>query len=399
MSLLCSPSLKSIDRPLSAASLPDSNYVLSLTSLGNFYAASASSPSNKITLLDKIGLQTAQILPGHEEATTHLRTISSLGGSTQSTLLSSGRDGCVKAWDERSGMVSIQSMFAYLPLMAAGRRPLLCCDASSDGFLVAAGTALQNEDAFILYWDPRNPAAPLRSHGSTHSDDITAVHFGEAPNLLFSASSDGLISLSNAHELDEDEAVTYVGNWGCSISQGGWAHGDSKKPHFWTASDMETFGYWSSELDRLQDADIRHPSLHDQGQTWVTDYLINCHCTQKAESGLAVFVGSNEGDAALITNSNLSQPVAPWTIHSVWTGGHVGIVRSILWDEDHDVLVTGGEDSKILTWRIPELYSPNMQGEKDDTMQIDSPNLKREWDDIDVSEVASPGKRVRHESS
>lgn len=284
-------------------------------------------------------------------------------------------------------MVSIQ-------MMAAGRRPLLCCDASSDGFLVAAGTALQNEDAFILYWDPRNPAAPLRSHGSTHSDDITTVHFGETPNLLFSASSDGLISLSNTHEVDEDEAVTYVGNWGCSVSQGGWVNG-SNKPHFWTASDMETFGYWSNELDCIQDTDIRHPSLHNQGQTWVTDYLINCHCTQKVESGLAVFVGSNEGDAALITNSDLSQPTAPWTIHSIWAGGHVGIVRSILWDEDHSVLVTGGEDSKVLTWRIPELYSPNAQGERDDTMQIDSPILKREWQDMDIGESVSAGKRVR----
>lgn len=109
-----------------------------------------------------------------------------------------------------------------------------------------------------------------------------------------------------------------------------------------------------------------------------------------------MFVGSNEGDAALITNSNLSSPAAPWTIHSVWTGGHVGIVRSILWDEDHDVLVTGGEDSKVLTWRVPELYSPNTQEEQDVSMQIDSPNSKRVWEDMDVSETASPGKRVRH---
>ncbi|KIO03111.1 hypothetical protein M404DRAFT_146633 [Pisolithus tinctorius Marx 270] len=380
MSLLCSPSWRSIDKPLSSASLPCSNYVLSLTSLGNFYAASASSPSNKITLFDKIGLRAVQTLPGHEEATTYLRTIYGLGGSTQNTLLSSGKDGCVKAWDERSGMVSIQ-------MMASGRHPLLCCDASSDGFLVAAGTALLGEDAFILYWDPRNPAAPLRVHGSTHSDDITATHFGRTTNLLFSASSDGLISLSDAREVDEDEAVTHVGNWGCSVSQGGWVYG-SNEPHFWTASDMETFGYWSSELDRLHDTDIRNPSLHNQGQTWVTDYLIDCHCTQKLESGLAVFVGSNEGDAALITNSHLSQPAAPWTIHSVWTGGHVGIVRSILWDEHHNVLVTGGEDSKVLTWRIPELCSPNTQGERDDTMQIDSPKLKREWQDMDISEDA-----------
>ncbi|KAG6336327.1 hypothetical protein ID866_2752 [Astraeus odoratus] len=147
---------------------------------------------------------------------------------------------------------------------------------------------------------------------------------------------------------------------------------------------METFGYWSSELDRLQDTDIRHPSLHDQGQTWVTDYLIGCHCTHKAESGLAVFVGSNEGDAALITNSELSQPGAPWMIHSIWAGGHAGIVRSTLWDEENNVLLTGGEDSKVLAWRGPELSTSGAY-ENRDGMHIDS--LKREWDDtMDISE-------------
>jgi len=31
-------------------------------------------------------------------------------------------------------------------------RAVLCCDASSDGNIVAAGTELADEDAFILYW-------------------------------------------------------------------------------------------------------------------------------------------------------------------------------------------------------------------------------------------------------
>jgi len=289
--------------------------------------------------------------------------------------------------------------------------------------------------------DPRNPAAPLRTHGSTHSDDITAVHFGRTPSnatMLFSASTDGLISISDAKEGDEDEAVIHVGNWGCSISQGGWIY-DSKKPHLWTASDMETFGYWSNEvctestsdvrlyletcqLDKLQDTDIRQPSWQDRGQTWVTDYLIGCHCSHRVESGLAVFVGSNElarfflaylhicscrlcrGDAALITNGDLTRPDAPWAIQSIWTGGHAGIVRSILWDEDvstrphmscwsfsffkqNNVLVTGGEDSKILTWRGPQFGTREDDG---DTMQVDSPKVKREWQDtMDISELGA----------
>ncbi|KIJ70375.1 hypothetical protein HYDPIDRAFT_65519, partial [Hydnomerulius pinastri MD-312] len=349
MSLLRSPSLKTIEHPLHQTVLPGESYVLSLTALGDYYAASASSPTNQIHIFDKSTLQTARILQGHDNATTYLRTIHALGGSNREMLLSSGKDGYVKVWDERTGSTSIK-------LETSGRlRPLLCCDASSDGLMVAAGTDLQKEDAFILYWDPRNPAAPLRTHGSTHSDDITAVHFskhGNSPsskNVILSTSSDGLISTSNALEEDEDEAILNVGNWGCSVSQGGWIH-DAQGTRVWAASDMETFSCWSNELDQTLAMDIRNPSLHDHGHTWVTDYLINAHCTQKAENALGVFVGSNEGDVALITGRDQSNADAPWTIHSAWAHGHTGVVRSLHWDEEHGVLVTGGEDSKINTW-------------------------------------------------
>lgn len=92
--------------------------------------------------------------------------------------------------------------------------------------------------------DPRQPATPLRTHSSTHSDDITSVRFGPE-NVLLSASTDGLISLSNYTEDDEYEAVTDVVNWGCSIAQAGWIPGNQS---IWAGSDMETFGTWSGTV-------------------------------------------------------------------------------------------------------------------------------------------------------
>ncbi|KAI9575052.1 WD40-repeat-containing domain protein [Boletus coccyginus] len=394
MSLLQSSSFNVKNQTLQKTSIPGDNYVLSLAPIASFYAASASSPSNQIHLFDRVTLQSTGVLTGHEHATTHLCTIRGLGASTRDMLLSSGKDGCVIAWDERSGSASIK-------METSGRlRSLLCCDASVDGSLVAAGTDLQKEDAFVMYWDPRNPVARLRSHGSIHSDDITAVHFlksGQASSsdkLLLSTSSDGLISTSNALEADEDEAVLHVGNWGCSISQGGWIS-NARGTRIWAASDMETFSCWSNELDQLLAVDIRNHSLHDHGHTWVTDYLIKGHSTRKAENGLGVFVGSNEGDVALITGNDLPDAMAPWTIHSVWAGGHSGIVRSLWWDEEHDVLVTGGEDSKIVTWRVktPDLSTLSQLG---DPMESEMSDLKREWDDtMDDNQADAGSKRVR----
>jgi len=226
---------------------------------------------------------------------------------------------------------------------------------------------------------------------------LQSGHVSSSNNVLLSTSSDGLISTSNALEDDEDEAVLHVGNWGCSISQGGWIS-NARGTRIWAASDMETFSCWSDELDQLLAVDIRNPSLHDHGHTWVTDYLIKGHSTQKAENELGVFVGSNEGDVALITSNDLSDAVAPWVIHSVWAGGHSGIVRSLHWDEEHDVLVTGGEDSKIITWRIqdPDLTDPLTRGQLDDPMELEVSDLKRDWDDaMDDNQVDPGSKRVR----
>lgn len=49
----------------------------------------------------------------------------------------------------------------------------------------------------------------------------------------------------------------------------------------------------------------------------------------------------------------------------------------------HNVLVTGGEDSKIITWRIedPSLTNSSTPDQSDDPMESEVPNLKREWDD------------------
>jgi hypothetical protein len=106
----------------------------------------------------------------------------------------------------------------------------------------------------------------------------------------------------------------------------------------------------SEQLDQLQSLDIRDPSVHNPGRTWVTDYLITCVSNRNVALSLGVFVGSNEyvcsdscmvqaevhsrGDIALLSNANLSVPDAPWYLHNIWTNGHLGVVRSLLWDEE-----------------------------------------------------------------
>lgn len=88
----------------------------------------------------------------------------------------------------------------------------------------------------------------MHAHTSTHSDNITALHFHPScPHRLLSASTDGLLSTSDARQADEDEAVLEVANWGCSVGRAGWFDHDVDYGA-WAASDMETFSLWTSDV-------------------------------------------------------------------------------------------------------------------------------------------------------
>ncbi|KAL1741948.1 WD40-repeat-containing domain protein [Schizophyllum fasciatum] len=354
-----SPTLQHIARPECSAWIASEAYIMSIAQLPSRYAIAPSTPCTSIDILDSASLRIVQSFPGHDGGVSALSTIHSVAGLTRPSLVSSGRDGSVKVWDERSNSHSIK-------MTDLGKsRAILAVDVSPDGLTVAGGTDLQGDDATILYWDPRQPAAPLRAHSSTHSDDITALHFSPfdpSGRTLLSASTDGLLSISDAAEDDEDEAVVHVANWGCSVSQAGWVGASGA---VWAASDMETFSTWSRELDPYQSLDIKVPAVQRIDRPWVTDYLITSHSTGDPEHPLAVFVGSNEGDVALVSES--STP-GNWTLHKKWLNGHAGVVRSLLWDDTNGVLVTGGEDSKLNVW---PLSGPIVDDGADSAMDLD----------------------------
>jgi WD40 repeat protein len=111
MSLLEDPGVKAISSPLKSTSISSDAYILSLAALPEFYAASASAPSNAIHLFDKSTLSCGQTLAGHAMATTSLQIADRLSSTSRQILVSSGKDGSVKAWDERSNSVALESQW------------------------------------------------------------------------------------------------------------------------------------------------------------------------------------------------------------------------------------------------------------------------------------------------
>lgn len=151
--------------------------------------------------------------------------------------------------------------------------------------MIAAGTVLAGDDTSIHFWDARKPTVPIFSHTSTHSDDITSLHFHPTESdRLLSASSDGLLSITNSAEKDEDEAIEHVANWGCSVAQAGWYHDG-----VWAASDMETFSLWTSELDKVSEPNFKGIAPRTQC-SWEPNYLIGCY---RSQDRLIPIVGSN----------------------------------------------------------------------------------------------------------
>ena len=121
----------------------------------------------------------------------------------------------------------------------------------------------------------------MHNHSSTHSDDITALHFHPiSSRALLSASTDGLISISDALEPDEDESVQEVANWGCSVAKANW-YSNGGGYNVWASSDMETFGLWKENVSLSRaERDVHSISCSSTlYQTWETFdnllYLVN----------------------------------------------------------------------------------------------------------------------------
>ena len=268
---------------------------------------------------------------------------------------------------------------------------LLSFDVSLDGHTIATGTVLQGEDASIHFLDTRKPTVPIFSHTSTHSDDITSLHFHPTiSDRLLSASSDGLLSITNTAEQDEDEAIEHVVNWGCSVAQTGWYHDG-----VWAASDMETFSLWTSELDKVSEPNFKEIAPRVQF-SWEPDYLIGCY---QSRDRLIPIVGSNSyvdltqshGSAIKPENiysgsfSFLSPPSSqPWTVDRTYPSHHNGIVRSLLVDDVLGCLVTGGEDGVLHLWDLTASHAPSSPSKPGRKREL---NGACEADEMDVDHV------------
>jgi len=219
---------------------------------------------------------------------------------------------------------------------------------------------------------------------SFHTEDVTQVRFN--PNnswSLHTGSVDGTIcqfALTSSNLSALDDALDTVLNTDQPVSRLGFFGPDSD--FLYSLSTVETLSLWHlSKAQRIADfSDIRH-KLSSASGLEIT-YLIDCHY-QPSSQRLFISAGNAFGTVT-ISHVNITEletialvktPKASvqtsQSITEYTTTGHTATIRDILWIEQ--LLVTGGEDSKLCVWTSPQSSLPCNLADDSKTMHHSIP--------------------------
>ena len=172
-------------------------YLYSLARCGNTFASVGS--DDALRLFDISLKLLRKVAPAHSG-------ISCLT-STGNGFATAGRDGKLRVHDLR-----------------VDRSTLVISEPKGNGFssiayhdhFAAAGTESTKEglgEVSVLLYDTRNASVPLRNYAESHTDTITQLAFHPTqPNVLLSGSTDGLVSIFDINQSDEEDALQQVLN-------------------------------------------------------------------------------------------------------------------------------------------------------------------------------------------
>jgi hypothetical protein len=115
------------------------------------------------------------------------------------------------------------------------------------------------------------------------------------------------------------------------------------------------------------------------------------------------------GTLALV--SPASSPAAPslsigveakviqaWTSHAHFDGPHSGVVRAACWDEQAEILLTGGEDGKLCAWSCPSLPVENVEMDEDAESGLGGRGVIREMSEADGDDMDVDGTSLSPQS-
>ncbi|KAI8910196.1 WD40-repeat-containing domain protein [Gorgonomyces haynaldii] len=277
------------------------------------------------TLLGNIQLHDVQTLQQVVQLPRPESVITSMKIDEQEALIwSAYKDGVVLVWDHRQ----------QAPVMTfQHQQPISSFDYNCSRTLLACGTDLVKEDAFIHFWDIRQQQI-VASFDECHSDDVTCLKFHPTtPEAMISGSTDGLTCLYDLKIFDQDEALYQVIK-DDSVAKIGYFGPNSEYIYYITH--MQTFSIWKfyegEKIDKYGDARGVFGDV-------AVDYLLDC--TYDEQGGRLFLVGGSQNGSMGILDVNLGNLKLAFTLH----GGHTDIVRAYTWKQG--IFASCGEDGRI----------------------------------------------------
>ncbi|XP_077477239.1 WD repeat-containing protein 89 [Stigmatopora argus] len=274
-------------------------------------------------------------------------------------LYSASADGTVRGWDVRRPGTDAVQLFRGDPSHVFCSFDLSCGDT-----LLCAGTSLDGEDSFLVFWDSRKAGAPpLGVYSESHADDVTQVRFHPRDkDRMASGGADGLVNVFDLRRASEDEALLRTCDAKSSVAAVCWGghHGE----RLLCLTDDEGLRLWDLDAERA-DALVDRPNASTEAPDGRSlDYMLG-GAGLEGRPQLLVAGGDRDGNVLLMEcdGDGLRQ------LGSL-RGGHAATVRCFAWDEARGALFTGGEDGRLSLWKVD-------RGKSSSALKLKSGTLKK----------------------
>ncbi|ORY19200.1 WD40-repeat-containing domain protein [Clohesyomyces aquaticus] len=278
-----------------------------------------------------------------------------------------GRDGLVKYWDRRSkgSVLTIQSPEKLIS-------SIVCNNPRS---FLACGTENPEDGAHespVYIWDIRKPTTPQLTLSESHTDTITTLSLHPShPTLLLTSSTDGLLSIFDFSQPNEEDALYQVMNHRSAVAHSGFLFPGTD---IYALGTDETLSIYALQSSKEEDEEPAPRVLGDVRGPLGVEYVVKMHWV-----GDEVFVAGGKHSENYLDLIPLEKSPASGPLQYEFDveksirlpGGHgEEIVRDVFTDVHSHTTYTCGEDGRLVAWKLSD-------ADDNDVMAIDEPKPKK----------------------